>query len=194
MPDTISYQDLIRSEYKKCLDSPVYFLRHYVKIKHPLRGTVLFDLYKFQEETLQAFHDYQFNIILKSRQMGISTLVAAYSLWLMTFFKDKNILVISLKEDNAKDVLIKAQDAYKELPTWLRVKCEEDNRLSMRFVNGSRIQAASTTKKSGVGKSLSVLIIDECLTFFNTIYVRNKTTGEIRPVKIGELYESKEYK
>lgn len=139
----------------------MYFMKHYVKIKHPLRGTILFDLYKFQEETLQAFHDYQFNIILKSRQMGISTLVASYSLWLMVFFKDKNILLISLKQEDAKDIVTKVRDAHKELPTWLKVKCIEDNRLSIRFANGSRIQAASTTKKSGVGQALSLLIIDE---------------------------------
>jgi hypothetical protein len=93
--------------------------------------------------------------------MGISTLVAAYSLWTMLFFNDKNILLISLKQDDAKDVLTKVRDAFKELPSWLKVKMLEDNRLSMRFANGSRIQAASTTKKSGVGQALSLLIIDE---------------------------------
>ena len=77
MPDgKISYQDLIRDEYRKCLESPVYFMKHYVKIKHPIRGTILFDLYKFQEETLQAFHDHQFNIaghkvLLNKRQGGL---------------------------------------------------------------------------------------------------------------------------
>ena len=157
----ISYQDLIKQEYKKCMDSPVYFMKHYVKIKHPMRGTILFDLYNFQEETLQAFHDYKFNIILKSRQMGISTLVAAYSLWLMIFNKDKEILLISLKQDDAKDVVTKVRDANTELPTWMKVQCIEDNRLSLKFANGSQIRAASTTKKSGVGHALSLLIIDE---------------------------------
>jgi len=163
MPDkqTVSYQEIIKQEFSKCAASPVYFMKHYVKIKHPIRGTILFDLFKFQEETLQAFHDYQFNIILKSRQMGISTLVASYSLWLMIFNKDKNILLISLKQDDAKDVVTKVRDAQKELPTWLKVKCIEDNRLSLKFANGSQIKAASTTKKSGVGQALSLLIIDE---------------------------------
>ena len=136
-------------------------MKHYVKIKHPMRGTILFNLFDFQEETLRAFHDYKFNIILKSRQMGISTLVAAYSLWLMIFFKDKNVLLISLKQDDAKEVVSKVRDAYNELPAWLKVKCLEDNRLSMKFSNGSAIKAASTTKKSGVGQALSLLIIDE---------------------------------
>ena len=159
----ISYHDLILGEYKKCLESPVYFMKHYVKIKHPMRGTILFNLFPFQEKTLQSFHDYKFNIILKSRQMGISTLVAAYSLWLMIFHKDKTVLLISLKQDDAKDIVTKVRDAYTELPTWLKkdVKCILDNRLSMQFTNGSVIKAASTTKKSGVGQALSLLIIDE---------------------------------
>lgn len=157
----VSYQDIIRDEYKKCMESPVYFMRHYIKIQHPVRGTILFDLYPFQEDTLQAFHDYQFNIILKSRQMGISTLVAAYCLWLMIFNKDKNILIISLRQDEAKELVAKVRFAHDKLPTWLRVKCIEDNRLSLKFLNGSQIKATSTTKKSGVSLALSLLIIDE---------------------------------
>jgi len=161
MSNKISYQELIKQEYKKCMDSPVYFMKYYVKIQHPIRGTILFDLYKFQEETLQAFYDYKNNIILKSRQMGISTLVAAYSLWLMLFHNDKKILLISLKQEVAKELITKVRFANENLPTWLKVKCIEDNRLSLKFVNGSQINASSTTKKSGVSHALSLLIIDE---------------------------------
>lgn len=157
----VSYQELIKAEYAKCLASPVYFMRHYVKIQHPMRGKVLFDLYPFQESTLQSFHDYKFNIILKSRQMGISTLVSAFALWNMIFHKEKNILIVSLRQEDAKDVITKVRFANDELPTWLKIKCIEDNRLSLKFANGSQIKAASTTKKSGVGQALSLLIIDE---------------------------------
>jgi hypothetical protein len=157
----ISYQELIKQEYRKCIDSAEYFMRHYVKIQHPVRGTIPFDLFPFQEETLRAFQDYKFNIILKSRQMGISTLVAAYCLWLMIFNKDRNILIISLKQDDAKDVITKVRFANDNLPTWLRVKTMEDNRLSLKLANGSQVQGSSTTKKSGVGKALSLLIVDE---------------------------------
>lgn len=157
----VSYQDIVKQEYIKCAQSPVYFMKHYVKIQHPIRGTITFNLFKFQEETLQSFHDYKFNIILKSRQMGISTLVAAYSLWLMIFHKDKNILLVSLRQEDAKEVITKVRFANENLPTWLKIKCLEDNRLSLKFANGSAIKAASTTKKSGVGQALSLLIIDE---------------------------------
>lgn len=157
----ISYQEIVKQEFLKCAQSPVYFMKNYVKIQHPMRGTIKFELYKFQEETLQSFADFKFNIILKSRQMGISTLVAAYSLWFMIFHKDKNILLVSLRQEDAKDVITKVRFANEALPPWLKIKCVEDNRLSLKFSNGSGIKAASTTKKSGVGQALSLLIIDE---------------------------------
>lgn len=156
-----TFKELVADEFKKCAVSPVYFMKHYVKIQHPIRGTIAFDLYPFQERTLQDFHEFNFNIILKSRQMGISTLVSAYSLWLMIFNKDKNILIISLKQDVAKEIITKVRFANDNLPPWLKVNCEEDNRLSLKFANGSQIRATSTTKKSGVSLALSLLIIDE---------------------------------
>lgn len=157
----LTYRDVVKSEFQKCAASPVYFMKRYVKIQHPIRGSILFDLYPFQEQTLQDFADFKFNIILKSRQMGISTLVAAYSLWLMLFNKDKNILLISLKQEDAKEVITKVRFANENMPNWLKMKCLEDNRLSLKYANGSGIKAASTTKKSGVGQALSLLIIDE---------------------------------
>lgn len=163
----LSYKEIQIREYKRAMESPVYFMKNYVKIKHPIKGMINFDLYPFQEETLQSFNEYKFNIILKSRQMGISTLVAAYSLWLMTFYKDKNILLISLKQEDAKDVVAKVRDAYNALPGWFKLQCIEDNRLSLKFNNGSQIKAASTTGKSGVGQALSLLIIDEAALIEN---------------------------
>jgi hypothetical protein len=55
---------------------------------------MLFNLYPFQEKVLRLFQANKFSVINKSRQLGISTLVSAYSLWLMLFQKDKNVLVI----------------------------------------------------------------------------------------------------
>jgi hypothetical protein len=154
-------KEQLKQEYLRCIESPLYFVNKYVKVQHPIRGIIPFSLYGFQNEVLSNFSEHQFNIILKSRQMGISTLVAAYCLWLMTFHKNKTILIVSLKQEDAKEVLSKIRLAYENLEEWLKVKCAEDNRLSIKFENGSEVQASSTTKKSGIGKALSLLIIDE---------------------------------
>ena len=76
-------KDAIRSEYVKCAGDPVYFLKKYCYIQHPMKGKIPFHLYPFQEKTISEFVTSRFNVILKARQLGISTLTAAYSLWLM---------------------------------------------------------------------------------------------------------------
>lgn len=154
-------QEIIREEYKKCLTDPVYFMRKYVKIQHPIRGTIPFDLYPFQAQTLQEFADNDFNIVLKSRQMGISTLVAAYSLWLMIFHKDKNVMIISIKQEVSKEIVSKVRFANDNLPSWLKVECKEDNRLSLFLTNGSKIVALSSATDAGRSAALSLLILDE---------------------------------
>ena len=144
-------REIIRAEYKKCIEDPIYFMKKYVKIQHPVRGTVAFELYPFQENTLRDFVDNSLNIVLKSRQMGISTLTAAYSLWLMTFHSDKNILCISITQETAKEIVTKVRFANDNLPAWLKVPCVEDNRLSLRLKNGSQIKAVSSAGTAGRG-------------------------------------------
>jgi hypothetical protein len=154
-------RDFIREETRKCMEDPIYFMRKYVKIQHPNKGTIPFDLFPFQEDTLENFHDARFLLILKSRQLGITTLVAAYSLWSMIFHSDKNILIISIKQEVSKEIVTKVRFANDHLPSWLKVVAVEDNRLSLRLKNGSSIAATSSSSDAGRSKALSLLVLDE---------------------------------
>lgn len=160
-PSQVALRDLIKEEYKKCLESPSYFMSKYVKIQHATKGTIKFELYPFQANTVEEFKAHDYNIVLKCRQMGISTLVAGYSLWLMLFHSDKNILVIATKQDVAKNLVTKVRFMNDNLPSWLKVVCTEDNRLSLRFKNGSQIKAVASSPDAGRSEALSLLIIDE---------------------------------
>lgn len=155
-------KELVKREYLKCAKSPEYFLTRYCYIQHPVRGRMLFDLYDFQNNAIKEFEQNQFNIVLKARQLGFSTLVAGYSLWLMLFHSDKNILVIATKQETAKNLVTKVAFMNKNLPVWLRGKTTEDNKLSMKFVNGSQIKAVASSKDAGRSEALSLLILDEC--------------------------------
>jgi len=76
-------------EIVKSGKDPVYFMNQYLKIQHPLKGLIPFNTYNFQDDCVDDFNDHRFNIILKSRQLGISTLVAAYAVWQASFYKEK---------------------------------------------------------------------------------------------------------
>lgn len=158
---TQDLRQLMKLDYAKCAKDPVYFMRKYVKIQHPVRGTIPFLTYPFQDKTLSQLSENRFNIILKSRQMGITTLVAAYALWLMTFYSDKNILCLSITQKTSKEIVTKIRFGYDNLPNWLKVPATEDNQLSLRLSNGSFVQAASSAGTSGRSSALSLLIIDE---------------------------------
>jgi len=154
-------KQIIKDEYSKCIKDPVYFMRRYCVIQHPTRGKIPFDLYTFQENVLNDFQTERYNVILKARQLGLSTLTAGYSLWLMLFHADKNILVIATKQEVAKNLVTKVRVMHDNLPSWLKGKCIEDNKLSLRFANGSQCKAVSSSVDAGRSEALSLLILDE---------------------------------
>jgi|TARA_R110000824_G_scaffold177694_4_gene357229 hypothetical protein len=151
----------IQREYVKCVENPTHFLQKYAVIQHPQKGKIKFDLYDFQSKTLEELRKNQYNIILKSRQLGISTLSAGYSLWLLLFFQDKNILVIAKDKGAAKNLVTKVRVMYHNLPSWLKTKVDEDNKLSFRLANGSQIKAVAATPEAGRSEALSMLVLDE---------------------------------
>ena len=107
------------AEIIKCGKDPSYFFNTYLKIQHPVKGLIPFDTYAFQDDCVQDFIDNRFNIVLKSRQLGLSTLVAAYSVWMAIFQKEKNILVIATKLSVAQNFITKVKSMIKSLPKWL---------------------------------------------------------------------------
>jgi hypothetical protein len=150
------------NEIVKCGKEPHYFINNYVKIQHPERGTIPFNTYKFQDECVNDFIENRFNIIVKSRQLGLSTLVAAYAVWLAIFYKDKNILVIATKLAVAQNFIKKVKVAIRSLPPWLVLpEITGNNKQSVEFSNGSTIKAIPTSDDAGRSEALSLLIIDE---------------------------------
>ena len=87
----------IVKEIIKCGQDPVYFIDKYAKIQHPIKGLVPFKLYDFQKDLTASFTKERFNIINKGRQLGVSTLIAAFSAWMILFYKDKNIFYVEFK-------------------------------------------------------------------------------------------------
>jgi len=173
-----SLKEIIKQEYKKCASDPVHFMKKYCQIQHPQKGKIPFHLYPFQEQSLHQLRDNDYNIILKSRQLGISTLSAGYALWLMTFYSDKNILVIATKQEVAKNLVLKVKVMYEYLPSWLKLPTVEDNKLSLRLNNGSQIKATSSSGDSGRSEALSLLIIDEAAFISNVeeIWISSQQT------------------
>jgi hypothetical protein len=149
-------------EIVKCGKDSSYFINNYAKISHPLEGLISFKTYPYQDDLLQDFNDYRFSVILKARQLGISTITAAYIVWLMLFHRDKNVLVIATKFSTAANLVKKVKNIMQNLPPWIRIaEIKIDNRTSFVLTNGSEVKAASTSGDAGRSEALSLLVIDE---------------------------------
>jgi len=149
-------------EIVQCGKDPNYFFKNYCKIQHPVRGLIPFDTFSFQDECVETFIDHRFSIILKSRQLGMSTLVAAFATWMVLFQKDKNILIIATKLSVAQNFIKKVKTILRNIPGWLMLpEITSNNKQLIEFSHGSSIKAIPTSDDAGRSEALSLLIIDE---------------------------------
>ena len=155
-------REQILKEIVKSGKDPIYFINNYARISHPQHGLIPFNTYDFQTQLVEDFNNYRFNVILKARQLGISTITAAYVAWMMLFHKEKNVLVIATQFKTASNLVKKVKAIHKNLPDWLRIsEISIDNRTSFELTNGSQIKATSTSSDAGRSEALSLLVIDE---------------------------------
>lgn len=148
-------------ELLKCSNDPEYFLLNYGYVRNPAYGYIRFRLYEYQKECLKAFQDHRFNITLKSRQTGLSTVSAGYIAWLMIFHSGKEIAVIANNQKTAQSFIRKVKLLIKRCPPWMVPSIESDNKKSIELKNGSKVGAESTTTNAAIGESLDLLVIDE---------------------------------
>lgn len=161
MSKDLQLKKAIAREKAKCKLDPVYFIKNHCTIQHPVRGKIKFELYPFQEDVLHDLQEFRYNICLKSRQIGISTLSAAFALWRMVFWEDYSVLVIATKQTVAKNLVTKVRIMNDYLPSYLKLDCIENNKLNLRYSNGSQIKAVSSSPDAARSEALSLLIIDE---------------------------------
>lgn len=179
----MSNAEALKAEIIRCGKDPHYFINEYVRIQHPVRGLIPFRTFYYQDDLIQDYLQHRFNVILKSRQIGISEVTASYAAWLMLFHRNKNILVMATKADTAKNIIKKVKVALKKLPPFLQIsEIITDNRLSIELANGSQIKAIASADDAGRSEALSLLIIDEAAFVKN---LEDLWTGLIPTVSAG---------
>ena len=150
-----------KKEYNRCKKDPIYFISNYIKVVHPVRGLVDFNLYPFQKVIINALEGNRFNILRKFRQAGCTTIAAAYSLWLCCFRSHQTIVILSVGDTESTEVLDRIKIMYDELPEWIKPKSTTINAHNLKLENNSHIKSRPSGKQSGRGLSGSLLIIDE---------------------------------
>jgi hypothetical protein len=154
----------IKEITQRCQQSAEYFIDNYCKVKHPNAGIIPFKLFGYQRKCLDHFKNHKFNLFSKTRQSGISTLCGADALWLAMFHKDKTVLIVSKRDLDAKEFMIKnIKFVHQHLPDWMRKIWAPtvDNEHQFGFANGSKITSLPSGPDTLRANSSSLNIIDE---------------------------------
>jgi hypothetical protein len=150
-------------EIEKCKTDILYFAEQYFTILLPGKGKQKIVLYEAQKRILRGLRDNRFFSLLASRQIGKSTIMTIYILWLANFYSDHRIMLVANKEATAIEIFGRVRLAYELLPNWLKSPVKgEYGKTSMVLENDSRIMISTTTGTAARGQSVSCLIIDEC--------------------------------
>ena len=192
-------------ELTKCVLDYSYCINNYIRLPNNT-SKPLFKLYPYQEAALYHLQTKKRVIFLKSRQMGITTLLVAYVLLEAMYKPNSTVLLVSIKENMAIKMLKLLKEMYMEMPSYLRtaVSNKTGNKigttLRVEFDNGSTIEAQAATESTGRGIAATHVVFDEIafqkfadeiytalqptLSFTNGQFIMNST-----PYGVGNLYE-----
>jgi hypothetical protein len=157
----LSYTQEQLMEIAKCIDDPIYFIKTYVKIVNVDRGLVPFEMWPFQEDMVEIFHENRFSIAKMPRQVGKTTTAAGYMLWCVLFQENYSIAILANKGSLARDILSRIQYSFEYLPLWLQQGIVTWNKGNIELENGSKIASYATSAAGVRGGAYNLIFLDE---------------------------------
>ena len=164
-------------EMHKCASDVIYFANKYCHVMTDF-GVQQVVLRDYQEQILKQYQNNRFNIFLSPRQSGKTITSSIFLLWYLLFNSEKNAMILANVGDTAHELMDKIKTIMKKLPFFLKPGILLYNVGSMKFDNGCRIMAKTTTKSSSIGFTVHFLYMDEFAhvnpnfigSFFKSVY------------------------
>lgn len=157
-------------EFLKCRGNFQYMIENYFTVIEPtISKRVPFKLYPHQITALHDFKNSRYNLTMKSRQMGFTTISQAYVACFLATNRNKEISALATKLKTSRKFLRGVKDflndARKRAP-WLipEYKDDDNGKDSFSLKNNCHIAAESNNEEACRGETLDILIVDEVAT------------------------------
>lgn len=188
---------------RECKENPIFAIQACMTIQNPKdfieKGVrrIGFRLYKYQAKFIRHMNECYLKgedaIVKKSRETGFSWLVASYGVWRWLFFKDENIVYLTLKKDalykrnNPGTLFGKVEYLIQDLNGRLcRFKDKDRTGAQIKnTINGSIIRGVGG-KSSVRSDRCSLLLLDEVAYWENA----ESITGDLTSVASCNIYGS----
>ena len=154
----------IDAEIIRSAASPVYAIHNYWRIQQEGQGNMIpLHLWPDQVEVLRGLHKNRLVVLLKARQLGMTTIVIqGYAVWLAMFRPGSTILLFSKTQKEARDLIKRIRRTILSLPPWLQPSAiTVDSAEELALSNGSRFLAFASRGSQGDSYSASLCVVDE---------------------------------
>lgn len=167
-------------EWRLCERDPTHFLERWWCIVHtdrntvegPRSGIIPFRPLPYQREVLDLLSGgCERLLVLKARQIGFTTLMVGYMVWMAMFHGHSLVIIVSQFQSDARDLIADVRDAgLNYLPDWMTARVGITNRSIevIRFSNGSRVESAAAVSEPARGKTPRLVILDEWARYSNS--------------------------
>ena len=150
-------QAKILKEVKLCKDDFEYFANTYLKIINKDDKLVPLHLNNIQSSIHEELKDNSFLCILKSRQMGSSTYIAARFFWEALFNTNTRIAVVAHTHAAVKNIYQIYQRFYQYLPSFLKIQTTAASANELAFVTGSSIKIGTANSQNFRGSTFTCI-------------------------------------
>lgn len=154
--------EAVKAELAKRLAWPKTFAEFlpYVRIEDAHKGDIPFEVWPHLVDRANSWDRGISEIILKSRQLGLSWEAAAYARYVARRF-GAHVLVISMGQTYAYEFLSKVEYIDAHLPEHLKQTRDIDNDGEISWFEGGTVTALPSTPNAGRGFTGTLVILDE---------------------------------
>lgn len=176
--ENISIKDIeniiekVKKDAKFFINNFIYVKNKFEKIddipdilkEYAIKDIIKFVMYEIQEEFLDAILNNKNVVAVKSRQTGGTTTAIAYLLWFAITNNNKDILILSKTDEDAKKTLAELKFMFNYLPFFLKKKIIRNNERLFSIGKetlATNIRSLTSGKNAGRSISASIVVIDE---------------------------------
>ena len=106
-------------EWRRCERDPVYFLENYAWIMLKKGGVIRMSLWPKQKELVRLLSEGKSFIAVKSRQLGVTTVIINLRGWDVIFKEAARISFVSDTEEKGKEAMSRLSVTLDRLPKWM---------------------------------------------------------------------------
>ncbi|MGX8701355.1 hypothetical protein [Caproiciproducens sp.] len=150
----MTQEEILQKRKNYLRTHPIYYIEHFMNICDKNGAIVPFKLNSEQRDYME--HKGKRNIIMKSRQIGMSSVIAANSLFLACTHSNYHCLMAADSDADRDSIFDKLKQLYEYMNPNIKPKLINNSKTKLRFENGSQITCQTLGPKGNAGRSTTL--------------------------------------